>query len=469
MISESIASQFSSGSLWLALIGLALATLLSEDLTCIGGGLLVAAGKAPFWPVLGACMVGIFMGDVLLVYIGRAVGRPLIDHRWVKRRVSADSLLRAERWFQTHGGRLVLATRFMPGVRLPAYLAAGILRVPWLPFLGWFALGCVLWTPLLVGGTVWAGESLLIAFAAWERTLPILLVAGVGLWILVKLGLQLATWRGRRLLWSSWRRLTAWEFWPQWAVYPPIVVYILYLGVRYRSFTLFTAANPGIGAGGGVVGESKAQILRGLSAARDRIATWALIEPGTPDQRADALAEFMTREAIPFPVVLKPDVGERGSGVVIAWDEQCARNKLSDDAQPLIAQRYIPGVEFGVFYIRKPSESQGRIFAITDKRMIEVVGDGVHTLEQLILADSRAVCMARFFLEKFLARLDEIPAEGEHIQLTELGTHCRGSLFLDGEALETPALLTSIESVSQSFTGFYFGRYDVRASTVEAF
>lgn len=75
MISESIASQFSSGSLWLALIGLALATLLSGDLTYIRGDLLVAARKAPFRLALGACVIGIFMGGALLANISCAVGR----------------------------------------------------------------------------------------------------------------------------------------------------------------------------------------------------------------------------------------------------------------------------------------------------------------------------------------------------------------------------------------------------------
>lgn len=200
MISDSVAAQFSSGSLWLALVGLALATLLSEDLTCIGAGLLIASGKAPFWPVLAACMVGIFMGDIILVAIGRTLGRPMLEMRLVRTRVSPERIERAERWFKTKGGRLVLATRFMPGIRVPAYLAAGILRVPWPPFIGWFALGCVIWTPLLVGGTVWAGERLLVMFHAWERTVPLLIAGGIVIWVILKLGIRLSSWKGRRIL-----------------------------------------------------------------------------------------------------------------------------------------------------------------------------------------------------------------------------------------------------------------------------
>ena len=52
-----------------------------------------------------------------------------------------------------------------------------------------------------------------------------------------------------------------------WAFYPPVLFYVIWLGLKYRSLLLFTAANPGIPAGG-VVGESKWDILRALSYAK---------------------------------------------------------------------------------------------------------------------------------------------------------------------------------------------------------
>src|SRR5262245_63162472 len=64
------------------------------------------------------------------------------------------------------------------------------------------------------------------------------------------------TYRNRRLILSSWRRLTRWEFWPPSAFYPPMVAYLAYLMAKHRSLTLFTAANPAI-MGGGFIGESK--------------------------------------------------------------------------------------------------------------------------------------------------------------------------------------------------------------------
>src|ERR1700741_1301692 len=82
----------------------------------------------------------------------------------------------------------------------------------------------------------------------------------------LKFGVGAATERGRRWMVSTWRRSTRWEFWPPWVFYPPLLAYLACLMVKHRSATLFTAANPAILAGG-FVGESKYDILLGLSAA----------------------------------------------------------------------------------------------------------------------------------------------------------------------------------------------------------
>lgn len=446
---------------------LALATLVSEDLACIAAGVLVAQGALEFLPAAAACFLGIFAGDLLLVLLGRVGGRPALAARPLSRWIDPAAVARAEGWIAREGAKLILTSRFLPGTRLPTYVAFGVLRAPLGTFAGWFACACALWVPLLVGAAFLLGETALRLLERWSAAVPALLGAALAAWLLAKLIVALASWRGRRLLLSRWRRLARWEFWPAWAVYPPVVAYLLWLGARHRCLTLFTAANPGIGAGGGLVGESKSDILRSLAGAGGTIAAWESIEPAAADARLARLTAFAATHG--WPVVLKPDVGERGSGVTIAHDEATARAALLAEPAALIAQAYVPGVEYGVFYWRRPSAERGEIFAVTDKRMLHVTGDGRSTLERLVLADDRAVCMARFFLKQFAARLDAVPAAGERVALTELGTHCRGALFLDGTHLLTPELHAAVERTSRAFAGFNFGRYDVRAASEEAF
>ncbi len=455
-------------ALGVLLMLIAASTLVSEDLACIATGLMVSRGTIGFLPGTIACLVGIVAGDLWLYGMGRWLGRPAIGTAPLRWFVSEAAIDRSARWFDRRGIWIVLLTRFLPGTRLPTYLAAGILRARLWLFVGAFILAASLWTPLLVGASATFGDQVLTRFMAYQSfALPAVLGLALGMLLLFKLVVPICSWRGRRLLLSRWHRLTRWEFWPRWAFYPPIVAYIGWLALKHRSLTLFTAVNPAI-PGGGFVGESKAQILAGLGHAPDRVARWRLLPPAQPVVRLAALERFMAEAALDWPVVLKPDVGERGGGVGIIRSADDALRYLEGTTEPVLAQEFVPGVEFGIFYYRIPGEGRGQIFAITDKRFPEVLGDGRSTLEELILRDDRAVSMAKFFLAKYAARLDEVPATGFTVRLVELGTHSLGSAFFDGEWVRTPELEAAIDQLSRGYDGFWFGRYDVKAPTAEA-
>jgi len=274
--------------------------------------------------------------------------------------------------------------------------------------------------------------------------------------------------RGRRKLAGWWRRLYRWEFWPPYLFYPPVVAYIAYLGIRFRSWTLFTAANPAISAGG-FVGESKHQILERLKDASPWLPCSTLLTSGVPAQRISETEEFMRRHGLQFPVVLKPDAGQRGSGVAIVRSSEQLCEYLTHAAFPVILQEYVPGEEYGVFYYRYPGDERGRVFSVTEKRMPVVFGDGKRTLEELIVADDRAVCMSDFYLRKNSERIQEVPAAGESVQLVEIGTHCRGAIFVDGGETITPDLEEVIDRIAKTFDGFFFGRFDIRVPSRQDF
>ncbi len=263
-----------------------------------------------------------------------------------------------------------------------------------------------------------------------------------------------------------WRR---WEFWPAWAVYPPIVLYVLGLGLRHRGLTAFTAANPGI-PGGGFIGESKAGILSRLGTAPGwRVPAWRLLPAADPLwERLAALRAFRAAEGLDYPLVLKPDAGQRGSGVSIVESDAEVEAYLRRAQRDTLVQEYVPGLEFGLFYVRFPDAPHGRLVAITEKRLPEVIGDGQSTVEALILADDRAVCLADLYLARQGEGRSRVPAVGERVPLAQLGTHCRGAVFSDGSRHATPALEAAVEAMSRTFEGFHFGRYDVRVPSLAA-
>ena len=64
--------------------------------------------------------------------------------------------------------------------------------------------------------------------------------------------------------------------------------------------------------------------------------------------------------------------------------------------------------------------------------------------------------------------MEVLPA-GAVFELVEVGAHARGTVFLDRNHLRTPAIEEAFDAISHHFKGFYFGRYDVRAPSIEDF
>ncbi len=306
-------------SLFVVVVLIAAATLVSEDLATISAGLLVARGSLTFLSATGAALAGIFLGDMLLFLAGRWIGRPLLGRaplRWMIRPAEVE---RTRNWFARRGPALVLASRFLPGTRLPTYFTAGMLHMPLLVFTGWFLLATLIWTPILVAASVVFGNQLGQLLSPDAPAVWPWVVGVIGFMLLVRLLIQCASYRGRRLLLSRWRRLREWEFWPPLVLYPPVALYVLWLGLRYRCLTLFTAANPAL-PDGGFVGESKAEMLeqlakgtRGSDQSEIRVADICLIPAALgPEQRVARANEFVQRLGGGYPVVAKPDGYRRG-------------------------------------------------------------------------------------------------------------------------------------------------------------
>ena len=456
---------------FVAAMSLAAATLVSEDLTCVAAGILVAEGTLPFPAAVSGCLAGIVLGDVVLMLAGKLLGRRAIENRWIRRLVTPAAFDGAARWMRGRGGAVVFVTRFLPGTRLATYLAAGVLGMS----VRWFALcaaaSALIWVPAVVGLAALGGhavESQLLATTSTAARFAIVL-AGVAAAIAGLRPDRRSIWRTGRRLYGVWQRVSRWEFWPAWLFYLPVAGCIGCLMIKHRGATVFTAANPGI-PGGGFVGESKFDILRRLGRDNAAVARTALIPAGPPAaERAAMSLAFMDRAGLAFPIVLKPDQGQRGSGVVIVRSRARLLEHFATSPVDLLVQEYVPGVEFGVFYYRCPGAGRGTIFSMTEKRFPFVSGDGRRTIGDLILADNRAVCLAHVHRRTHAGQLERVPGPAERVTLVELGSHCRGSLFLDGSHLESPALADAIDAAAQRFSGFHFGRFDVRAATVEDF
>lgn len=437
-----------------------LGSLVSEDAATLAAAFLAASGMLEPSLAWGAAFTGIWVGDLGLYGLGVLGSRGALRWPRLARHAGPERIARGRRWFRDQGPWALVFCRFVPGTRLPTYLAAGAMRYP--P--GRFALLTGLLAAVWISGVFVLVHILgAAAGAALERfthqagaaLAACLLLAGAAAalrWVFLR-------HRGHPAL----RRWREWEFWPPALFYLPVALHYAHLALRHRSVTLPSAANPGM-RHGGLVGESKFATLDELQRKHPAFtaATW-LLPPAPPAARARALARLMEAEALAFPLVLKPDTAQRGCGFKSARSMADAVRHLEKIPGPLLVQRYIPGPhEAGIFYLRHPDQPAGRLFALTEKLFPHIEGDGARTVGALVRADPRAAVMARTYAARLASRWDEVLPVGTRLRLVEAGNHAQGCVFRDGARLRSPELEARIDEISRSLEGFYFGRYDVR-------
>lgn len=263
------------------------------------------------------------------------------------------------------------------------------------------------------------------------------------------------------------RHVSHFEFWPGWLFYAPVVAYWIALGLRYRDFSLPSAANPRISTGG-LCGESKSSILdQAGTIASPWIARYVRLTTGEHDEaRAAALME---QQALTLPIVVKPDIGCNGTGVRLAEDKEALSAALGGFPRgvDILLQELVPHEgEAGIFYIRHPQEAAGTITSLTHKKAPILFGDGSSTIHDLIMADPRTRLVPHLYLPRLKSRLQEVPGPAVPVRLVFAGNHCKGSIFANGESDITPALTETVNRIMSDIPDFHFGRVDVRYQSI---
>lgn len=442
-------------------------TFALEDVAVLGAALLVVNSMVSLPWAAGSSFAGIWLGDLGLYVLARHFGRPVFERSWFKKLIGKKiDFARSEGWFRDHGSAAIAISRAVPGTRLPTYLAAGLLKVPAARFLTITGAACVVWVAVLFGFSYHVGMMVISEFAMFRseagKLAPCVVLAAVLGWILRKAV-------GKMSISSLVARLRRWEFWPPAVFYVPVAAKYLALAIKYRSISLPALANPSMYLGG-LIGESKFATLAALSRAHpEAVAETHLVRFESVEQQTCQIFRLRIENALQYPLVLKPDVGQRGYGFKVIHSDDEVRAYAARFSQDVLVQKYVPGpFEAGIFYYRFPREREGRIFAITEKVFPAVTGDGRRTLEELIRADARAGLVAGTYLRRFASEKKRVLAAGERFKLVEAGNHCQGAIFLDGGRLFSAALQKRIDEISQSIPEFFVGRFDVRYSSADA-
>lgn len=267
-------------------------------------------------------------------------------------------------------------------------------------------------------------------------------------------------------------QLSRFEFWPTWLVYAPVALQWLWLALRYRSLTLPLVANPCVSLSG-MVGSSKHDLLALANPqSRQWIMPWVThqVDEQSPAEQGGRMLERLHAAGIGFPLVGKPDLGCRGAGVKLLHDQDDLQQYLRHfpAGARFLLQKLAPWEpEAGVFYVRRPDESRGRIISLAFKYSPYVVGDGQRTLAELLEADPRAGQLRHLYDNRHQHRLQSVIAAGEPYRLVFSASHCRGAIFRNGGVHVTPALEERIDSIMAGIPEFHFGRLDVKFRSIE--
>ena len=263
------------------------------------------------------------------------------------------------------------------------------------------------------------------------------------------------------------------EFWPTWLIYLPVVFLWLMCAVRYRSLTAPLLANPKITLGG-MVGGSKHELMsQAKGRCRQAILPWLYVRVTDECilQQAEQCIIQAKTKGISLPFVCKPDTGCRGAGVKLVTNQAMLADIIAK--YPVNAafvcqklSQYEP--EVGIFYVRSPEQKQGNIVSLTFKNTPSVIGNGKHTLEQLVKQDARASGLLNLYRSKNKASWQAVLPEGHRHRLLFSASHCRGAVFCDAREHITPELTLAINAIMADLPDFYYGRMDVKYSTLKA-
>ena len=139
------------------------------EIMLIAAAVFAGAGQMNIAVVFLVAVLAAVIGDNIGFIVGHFGGRPLAERfgRYVF--LTPERLDRAEKFFNAHGGKVVTVARFIDGLRQINGLLAGIAGMHWLKFLGYNALGAVLWVGTWCSLGYLAGENIVEIYDTFER------------------------------------------------------------------------------------------------------------------------------------------------------------------------------------------------------------------------------------------------------------------------------------------------------------
>lgn len=139
-------------------------TFVLEDAATVLTAVAARAGSIQTSLALASLYAGIVLGDLGLYGLGALAAR----NAWARRLLPPAAQRNGQDWLRRHVFRVVFASRFVPGARLPTYTACGFLGAGFRPFLFAAVVATSIWTTMLFGASLAAGEVIIRYLGPWR-------------------------------------------------------------------------------------------------------------------------------------------------------------------------------------------------------------------------------------------------------------------------------------------------------------
>lgn len=166
--------QYGNFAVFGALILCGFGVPIPEDIVLVAGGVLsgmICESNPTFLASLKSChevhtmfgvaMAGVLIGDSCMYLAGRIFGTKLLEKRFTKKLLPQKRVNWVQKKFERYGSYFVFAARFMPGLRSPIFIVAGMSRrVSYLKFLITDGLAALISVPVWVYLGFWGERQL---------------------------------------------------------------------------------------------------------------------------------------------------------------------------------------------------------------------------------------------------------------------------------------------------------------------
>ena len=258
---------------------------------------------------------------------------------------------------------------------------------------------------------------------------------------------------------ALFHRLMNWHQWPFYLFYFPISYIWLWYYLKARSFWFFTASNPTL-AFGGFEGEGKSKMYQQLP--KNLCPQSIYVDPQVPFYEVRLLLQ---QSSISYPFIVKPDIGMKGILFRKIENEQHLEKYHRYMPVKYIIQEFIDTpLEVSVFYCRIPGHDKGKITALIQKDLLEVVGDGTSTIEELMQKHSRAKNYLTTKVQE--ENLQRVLQQGERYCFSYVANLFHGASFVNLTHLVDEKLTAIFDRISLQ-NHFYYGRYDIKCSSID--